>query len=234
MKALVIEDDLKIVELISLAFQAGWPGATLITAHRGEEGIDLAENQAPDLIILDPELPDVDGFDLLKQIRLFCRIPVVIVTDRTDEMSIVKGLEWGADEYISKKFGQMELMARIRAILRRHYPPGEELPLAYGPLCLYTSTGKLTCCRKDIELTRTESQILQHLIRNAGRVVSHSGLATTLWGEDYPDSVDALRVYIRRLRVKIETDPNIPQLILTKPGIGYFLAEQVKPIPVAT
>ena len=224
MKALVIQDDLKIVELISLGFQAGWPGSKLITTRRGEEGIDLAENQSPDLIILDPELPDVDGFDVLKQIRLFCRIPIVIVTDRTDETSIVKGLEWGADVYISKKFGQMELMARIRAVLRRHYPPGEELPLAYGPLCLYTSTGKLTCCRKDIELTRTESLALKRLIRNAGRVVSHSNLATTLWGEDYPDSIEALRVYIRRLRIKIETDPKNPQLILTKPGIGYFLA----------
>ena len=234
MKALVIEDDLKIVELISLAFQAGWPGAKLITTRRGEEGIDLAENQSPDLIILDPELPDVDGFDVLKQIRLFCRIPIVIVTDRTDETSIVKGLEWGADEYISKKFGQMELMARVRAILRRHYPPGEELPLAYGPLCLYTSTGKLTCGRKEIELTRTESLILQHLIRNAGRVVSHTNLATTLWGEDYPDSVGALKVYIRRLRVKIEADPKNPQLILTKSGMGYFLRKQVKPVPVAT
>ena len=118
----------------------------------------------------------------------------------------------------------MELMARIRAVLRRYYPPGEELPLAYGPLCLYTSTGKLTCCQKDIELTRTESLALKRLIRNAGRVVSHSSLATTLWGEDYPDSIEALRVYIRRLRVKIETDPKNPQLILTKPGIGYFLA----------
>jgi two-component system KDP operon response regulator KdpE len=127
----------------------------------------------------------------------------------------------------------MELMARVRAILRRHYSTDEELPLVYGPLCLYTSTGKLSCGTKNIELTRTESLILQRLIRNASRVVSRSSLAAALWGEDYPDSVDALRVYIRRLRVKIELNPKDPQIILTKPGIGYSLAEQDKPVPVA-
>lgn len=226
MRTLIIEDDQKIAEFISLAFQTGWPGAKLVLTRRGEEGVDLVEQQTPDLVILDPALPDIDGFNVLKQIRLFSTVPIIIITERADEMSIVKGLEWGADEYMTKPFGQLELLARIRAIMRRQYPPIEELPVVYGPLCLYPSTGHLTLGRKRISLTRTESLILHHLMKNAGQVLTHSSLAKPLWGEDYPGAIDALRVYIQRLRTKLETEPSHPQLILTKPGIGYFMAEQ--------
>ena len=225
MKVLIIENDQGIVEAISLAFQIRWPEAKLVSTHLGEKGIELVESENPDVAILDLGLDDISGFEVLKQVRLFSAVPVLILTVRVDEADIIKGLEWGADDYVVKPFRQLELLSRIRALTRRRGPLVEEAPLVCGPLHLDPSIGQLFNGEEEISLTPTEGSILHHLLKNAGRVVTHSSLAESVWGENYPDATNSLKVYIRRLREKLEADPSHPQLILTKMGIGYFLAK---------
>lgn len=225
MKILIIEDDQQIVEAITLAFQIRWPEARLISTQQGEKGIDLVESEKPDIVILDLGLPDINGYDVLKQIRTFSDIPILILTARTEESDIVKGLEWGADDYMIKPFRQLELLSRIRALTRRRSNADVETPLVIGKINFNPSTGQLIYKDKEISLTPTEGRILHHLMRNAGQVVTHSSLADAVWGEDYPGAVDSLKVYIRRLREKLEVEPQQPQLILTKAGIGYLMVK---------
>ena len=224
MKVLLIEDDREIIEAISLAFQIRWPEAELVSTRLGEKGVELVESEAPDIVILDLGLPDINGFEVLRQIRLFSHVPTIILTVRSDEADIVKGLEWGADDYITKPFRQLEFLARVKALIRRR-SPSEEETLVCGPLRLDATTGQLYCDGREIALTITESHILGHLMKNAGHVVTHMSLAEAVWGDDYPGVADSLKVHIRRLREKIEVEPSDPQLILTKTGVGYFLAK---------
>ena len=224
MKVLLIEDDREIIDAISLAFQIRWPEAKVVSTRLGEKGVELVESEAPDIVILDLGLPDVSGFEVLRQIRLFSRVPTIILTVRSDEADVVKGLEWGADDYITKPFRQLELLARVKAMIRRQ-SPSEEEPLVSGPLHLDITSGQLYYSGKEIALTVTESHILSHLMKNTGHVATHLSLAETVWGEDYPGATDSLKVHIRRLREKIEADPSHPQLILTRTGVGYFLAK---------
>ena len=224
MKVLVIEDDPEIVEAISLAFGIRWPEAELVSSRLGDRGIELVESEAPDIVILDLGLPDISGFEVLKRIRLFSIVPIIILTVSAEESHIVKGLEWGADDYIVKPFRQLELMARAKAVLRRQVPREEEALVVYGLLRFDPSTYQVVYDEREISLTRTEGLIMHDLIRQAGHVVSHSSLAETVWGVEYPGAIDSLKVHIRRLREKLEVDPSHPQLVLTKAGIGYFLA----------
>ncbi|MEE8413813.1 MAG: response regulator transcription factor [Dehalococcoidales bacterium] len=225
MKILIIEDDFEIVEVVSLAFQMRWPDVKLISTHLGEKGAELVENERPDAVILDLGLPDINGFEVLKQIRAFSEVPILILTVRGDEPDVVKGLEWGADDYMIKPFRQLELMSRVKALTRRASSFDKETPLVYGRFRFEPATGQLTYNEKKINLTRTESYILQHLMINAGKVVTYSSLAEEVWGQDYPDATDSLRVYIRRLREKVEEDPSNPKIVLNRPGVGYLLNE---------
>jgi two-component system KDP operon response regulator KdpE len=219
MKLLIIEDDEDIIEAISLAFQIRWPEARIISTHSGRRGIELVEDEVPDVIILDLGLPDVSGFDVLRQIRKFFRIPILVVTVRGEEANIIKGLEWGADDYIIKPFRQLELLARVKANIRRQQQPGEEIVI--GQYKLVTETAQFFKSGKGINLTLTENRILNNLMLNAGHIVTHSNLIEAVWGNDYPGATDSLKVHIRRLRKKIEDDPSRPRLIITKSGIGY-------------
>jgi two-component system response regulator VicR len=225
MKVLVIEDDREIVEIITLAFEIRWPDVNLISTHLGENGIQLVEGENPDIVIIDLGLPDISGFDVLKEIRTFSKVPILILTVRGEEADIVKGLEWGADDYMTKPFRQLELLSRIRALTRRAGSIDDEEPLVCGELRFNPVTRQLLYGKTEINLTRTEGSILHFLMKNAGRVATYSSLAEAVWGEDYPDSVESLRVYIRRLREKIEPDPDNPQIILTKVGVGYMLSK---------
>jgi len=225
MKVLIIEDDQAIVEAISLAFRIRWPEAKVVSTHLGEGGVDLAEKEAPDVVILDIGLPDTDGFDVLKRIRLFSSVPVLILTVRSEEFDVVKGLEWGADDYMVKPFRQLELLARVKALMRRQTTADEGTTLTLGSLRFHPATLECFQDQKEISLTRTEGQILRHLMESAGRVVAYSSLSERVWGEDYPGAADSLKVYIRRLREKLETDPSNPKLILTKASIGYLMAK---------
>ena len=225
MKVLIIEDDKAIIEAISLTLQISWPETKLISTQFGEKGIEMVEHEKPDVVILDLGLPDISGFEVLKQVRLFSSVPIIILSVRADESDIVKGLECGADDYVVKPFKQLELLSRIKLVTRRQDRLGKEEPLECGQLRFDPSTWQVFYGDKEINVTRTEGSILRHLMRNAGRVVTHSDLSDAVWGVDYADAVESLKVHIRRLRVKVEADPSNPQIILTKPGIGYSLAK---------
>jgi len=222
MKVLVIEDDPGIIEYITMAFGVGWPESEITSAQRGLTGVEFVERETPDIVILDLGLPDISGFEVLTRIRGFSDVPVLIVSVRDSEHDIVKGIELGADEYVVKPFGQLELMARVKALVRRH-TPNLTAKIAKGPLSFDPVSGVLALRQKKILLTRTEGIIVALLIKNAPAVVTISEIAEAIWGEDYNGSADTLRVYIKRLRAKIEIDPSIPVFILAKPGRGYLL-----------
>ncbi len=223
MKILLIEDDENIVEYIKMAFTVASPETVVISTGWGEDGINMVESESPDIVILDLGLPDIDGFEVLKRIRLFSKVPVIIVTVRSEEANIVKGLQLGADEYLIKPFGQMELLARIRTLMKRFHND-ITLPYYFSKNFQFGySMNKIHYHGKEINLTQTEGVILYHLMENAGKVVTHRSLAETVWGEDYPGSQNAIKVYIRRLRQKLEYDPEKPRLIQSSKGKGYLI-----------
>lgn len=222
-RVLIIEDSDEIVEAISLVLQIRWPEVKVDAASSGEEGIKLAGRTAYSLIILDLGLPDISGFKVLESIRLFSSVPILIVTVRGEESDIVKGLELGADEYIVKPFRQLELLARIKALTRREVVMKDAETLSIGALVLETGTRTAYYKGKAIELTRTENTILEQLMRNTGSVVTYTRLAEAIWGDEYTDAAAAIKVHMSRLRRKLEPDPQNPQPIQTKAGVGYFI-----------
>ncbi|MEE8374202.1 MAG: ATP-binding protein, partial [Dehalococcoidia bacterium] len=224
-KVLIIEDDQEIVKSMDLAFQILWPEAELVPARCGEVGIDKVETEDPDLVILDLGLPDISGFDVLRRIRLFSRVPIIVMTVRTGEEDVVKALEWGADDYVTKPFKQKELLARLQAQLRKQPCHDGDMPVVCGTLRFDPSTSQVSYGGREVSLTIIEGQVLQCLMRNAGNVVAHSRIAEVVWGDEYPGAVESLRTHIWRLREKLEDDPGNPQLIRTKAGIGYSLAK---------
>lgn len=224
LKILIIEDNQDIVEAIAVGFQIRWPEVKLLSTHLGEKGVDMVEADSPDVVILDLGLPDISGFEVLRRIRLFSDALIIILTVRAEEPDIMKGLEWGADDYMVKPFSHLELLARVRALLRRHKANRGDPPLAWGQLRLDTGTRHLVVGDREMTLTRTESIILHQLMKNAGQVVSHSTLAEAAWREYTDFAAASLRVYVRRLRKRIEANPNHPRLLRTKAGVGYYLA----------
>jgi two-component system KDP operon response regulator KdpE len=230
MKVLVIEDSTEIQEAISLTFELRWPESSVVAASEGSNGITLTESESPDIIILDLGLPDMDGFKVLKEIRNFSDIPVIILTVRGEEIDKVRGLELGADDYIVKPFSHMELLARVRAVLRRSHIPelkGTEEPLVTSKLSIDFATRTVTKDDKQIKLTPTEFNLLHYLARNEGKVLTHRALLVKVWGEEYTDSSEYLKVYIQRLRDKIEDDPSGPEILISERGVGYKF---VKPL----
>ena len=224
-KVLIIEDNQEVVEAVSLALQIRWPKAVVLSTERGEKGIELVEKEQPNIVILDLGLPDINGFDVLKDIRNFSSVPIIILTVRGEEVDIVKGLEFGADEYVVKPFRQMELLSRIHALIRRKCPIEAKSQIISGSLCLYPLEHVARYKEREINLTHSESVILQKLMENEGHILSQSIIAQELWGDCYPDAIPGIKVYIRRLRQKIEQDPDSPKLILTKRGLGYLFAK---------
>jgi len=224
MKVLVIEDNPEIQEAVSLTFELNWPDAKVLAALEGSAGITKAETESPDMIILDLGLPDMEGFKVLKEIRGFSDIPVIILTVRKDEIDKVRGLELGADDYIVKPFNHMELLARVRAVLRRSHIPelkGTDMPFVTQSLTIDFAARTVVKLGKQVRLTPTEFNLLQYLVRNEGKVLSHHALLAKVWGEEYTDATEYLKVYIQRLRDKLEDDPTNPRLILSERGVGY-------------
>lgn len=224
MKVLVIEDSTEIQEAISLTFELHWAESSVIAASEGSSGITLTESESPDIIILDLGLPDMDGFKVLKEIRNFSDIPVIILTVREEEIDKVRGLELGADDYIVKPFNHMELLARVRAVLRRSHIPelkGTEKPLVTSKLSIDFATRAVMRGDKQIKLTPTEFNLLQYLARNEGKVLTHRALLEKVWGEEYTDSSEYLKVYIQRLRDKLEDEPSEPNILISERGVGY-------------
>ena len=222
MKLLLIEDDSELIESVSLALNLGWPGAEVITARLGKRGIELVEEEKPDIVLLDLGLPDINGFDVLKKIRTFSEVPIMIETVHKSENDIVKGLSLGADEYIFKPFGQMELLARIKSVLKKNAYDVSQGTVSCGNLHLNIPGSYLNQGHQSIKLTPTEVRIMQILMENAGKTQTFSDLAEIVWGIDYPGSAKSLRVYIHRLRNKIESISNTVK-ITSRPSIGFVL-----------
>lgn len=224
MKVLVVEDDIQTIEAISFVFKLRWPQVDCISTTRGSEAALMVEKESPDVVMLDLGLPDISGLEALKEIRAFSNVPVIIVTARSDPMSQVKGLELGADDYIDKPFEPGVLLARIKSILRRanmRETSGGEEPLVYGDLVIEPSGHRVTRKGEPVALTSTEYNLLYQLVRNEGRVLTHQVLLNKVWGSDEYNSPDVVKKYIRRLREKLEDNPDDPVMLLSKWGVGY-------------
>ena len=228
MKILVIDDAPDVIESVRLGFTLQWREVEVLGAGAGEQGLDMVEQELPDLVLLDVGLPDVDGYEVLRQIRAFSDVPVVMLTARDGTLDLVKGLELGADDYVTKPFNHLELLARVKAVLRRlDMPaPAARVPsFRSGDLEMDFATQELRIAGQRVDLTPTEYKLLYHLIRNAGYVLTHGTLLAKVWGREYVDEVDYLRVYVRRLRDKLGDDSEDPRYIRTERGLGYrFLA----------
>jgi len=222
MRILVVDDDPEIIGLLKRGLS--YEGYTVETAADGTDALAKARDHEPDLVILDVMMPGIDGLEVSKRLRQAGDVPILMLTAKGGVTDIVAGLGSGADDYLVKPFAFDELLARVKALIRRQSPADEET-VASGPLRLEVTSGQVHLDGKEISLTITESRILAHLMRNAGHIVTHSSLAESVWGNDYPGAADSLKVHIRRLREKIEANPSQPRFILTKAGVGYFLAK---------
>ena len=231
MKVLVIEDDPGIIEVVSLCFQLRWSGTTVVSAENGSRGVELVETESPDVVILDIGLPDMDGYSVLKEVRRFSDVPVLMLTVRGEDTDVAKGLEMGADDYITKPFSHIELIARVQAVLRRSQGltvSDEERPFSSGKLSVDFNRNEVLLDGEPIKLTSTERKLLYYLIRNEGRILSHESLLTKVWGDTYVDARDLLRVHIQHLRQKLEDNTESPNIIVTEHGIGYKFIRPAK------
>jgi two-component system, OmpR family, KDP operon response regulator KdpE len=223
-KILVVDDEPDVVEALRIGFALQWREIDVLGAGDGATALDLIEREHPDIVLLDIGLPDMDGFEVLRQVRAFSDVAIVMLTARDDAIDKVKGLELGADDYVTKPFNHLELMARIRAVLRRLDMPGPATrapSFRSGDLEVDFARQEVRMRGERIELTPTEYKLLYHLVRNAGHVLQHGTLLAKVWGREYVDEVDYLRVYVRRLRDKLDDDPNEPRYIRTERGLGY-------------
>jgi two-component system KDP operon response regulator KdpE len=224
MRILVVDDEPDVVESVRLGFTLQWREVDVIGANTGDAALDAVEQQQPDIVLLDIGLPDMDGFEVLRQIRAFSDVPVVMLTAHDDSMDKVKGLELGADDYVTKPFNHLELMARVKAVLRRldmPAPASRRPSFRSGELEVDFARQEARLNGERLDLTPTEYKLLYHLVRNAGHVLQHGTLLAKVWGREYVDEVDYIRVYIRRLRDKLGDDPDNPRYIRTERGLGY-------------
>lgn len=224
MKVLVIDDSAEITEVVSLCFRLRWNGANVISAADGKTGLELVEKENPEIVILDVGLPDINGFEVLREIRRFSQVPVIMLTVRGEDTDVAKGLELGADDYVTKPFSHIELIARVQAVLRRAQGitvSSEERPFASGKLWVDFTSNEVKIDGNPVKLTSTEYKLLQHLIRNEGRLLTHENLLSKVWGEEYRDTRDLLRVHIQHLRQKLGDTLDSPRIIVTEHGLGY-------------
>jgi len=222
MKILIIEDDVKITKTIGFTFQVGWPAASIISAEWGQEGIDLIEKESPEIVILDLGLPDMSGLDVIKQIRLFSQIPILVLSVYADEATVVQALELGANEYVIKPFRHLELIARVRNLIKWQKTTEDGESFMWGPYFFDYKRRELSRDGKSINLTCLESDIFNTLVKNSPQVVPYNNLISSIWGDNYDNAILSLKVHIRHLREKIESDPGEPNMIMTKTGVGYY------------
>lgn len=222
-RALLVDDEPQTLKYIGANLRAR--GYEVLTAEDGRAGLKLFEANLVDLLILDITMPGLDGFQLCQAIRRQSDVPILILSARGQEKDIVRALDLGADDYLTKPFGVEEMLARVRAVLRR---TGQRAvtpcpPLTVCDLKIDFATHEVTVQGEPVRLTATEYNLLAHLAINAGRVLTHRALLQAVWGPEYGDETDYLWAYIRRLRRKVEPDPGNPRYILTQPGVGYTL-----------
>jgi two-component system, OmpR family, KDP operon response regulator KdpE len=223
-KILVIDDEETTVQLITMLLERR--GYEVIKAYRAEDGLRKAYRTHPDLVLLDIMMPDMDGWEVCRRLRELSDVPIIFLTARTEVKDVVRGLELGADDYIIKPYDNEELIARIKAHLRRAPTPpvSEELVFDGGEFRINFMNREVRVRNKQVHLTPKEFNLLGVLVRNAGRVITRADLVKEAWGPEYHDAIDSLKLYVHYLRQKIEHDPNRPDYILTSRGVGYRFA----------
>jgi len=223
-RVLVVDDEKLIVK--GIRFSLEQDGMEVDCAYDGEEAVNLAQSNTYDLILLDIMLPKLTGFEVCQQIREFSNVPIVMLTAKGDDMDKILGLEYGADDYITKPFNILEVKARIKAIMRR--TGAKEAPkkapeiIEDGDLRLDCENRRVYICGREVNLTAKEFEVLELLVCNPNKVYSREKLLKLVWGSDYPGDVRTVDVHIRRLREKVEKSPSEPKYVHTKWGVGYF------------
>ncbi len=228
-KILVVDDEPQIRRVMRTTLTT--QGYEVVDARNGEDGLELLRKEMPDLVLLDMNMPGMDGLETCRLMRQGSDVPIVILTVRDSEADKVAALDAGADDYVTKPFGMPELLARIRAALRRMPAAPETGPqsLVLGPVRIDFNTRTIHRPNGEKRLTPKEFDLLRHLAAQRGKVVSHRRLLQAVWGPDYGDEVEYLRVFVNQLRKKIEEDPAHPRYLLTEPWVGYRLAEPENP-----
>ena len=217
---LVIEDEPQIRRFVRAALDG--EGFHVFEAETAKQGLSEAATRLPDLVILDLGLPDSDGMDLLRDLRNWSKVPVVVLSARTEEQDKIAALDLGADDYLIKPFGVGELLARIRAALRRSATAGEDLPqVSFGDVKLDLSARNVTRAGETVHLTAIEYRLLAFLASHTGKVLTHRQILREVWGPSHSDASHYLRIYMSHLRQKLEVDPAQPRHLLTETGVGY-------------
>jgi len=217
--ALVVDDEIQIRRLLRVALEAA--GYTVHEAPSGQEGLQAVAFRRPDVVLLDLGLPDLDGREVLRRLREWSEVPVVMLTVRDSEEEKVAALDAGADDFVTKPFSTPELLARLRAAQRRARPEEKDAVFTHGPLTVDLVARRVTLDGKEIKLSATEYALLRLFVRHAGRVLTHRQILREVWGPKSEEHRQYLRVYVTHLRQKIERTPARPKLILTESGIGY-------------
>ena len=222
-RILVVDDEPPIQRTLRRNLMAS--GYEVLIAENGTQALEIVQQHQPDLILLDLYMPgDVSGLDVCVRVRETSRVPIIVLSAANEEKLKVRALDLGADDYLTKPFGMGELLARVRALLRRPQAPADlGTPLRVGPLDLDPSTHQARIDGAPLDLTPREFEVLAYLMRYADKVITHRLLLTAVWGPNYENDTQSLRVYINRLRRKVEDDPAHPTLLVTEPGVGYRL-----------
>lgn len=221
-KILVVDDEERMVRFIRLNLEHD--GFQVITAYNGMQAINKIRSELPDLVLLDVMMPDMDGFEVLRIVRETSNVPIIMLTAKGDEDDRVRGLELGADDYVTKPFSPRELVSRVKAVLRRLEPGASTMHGLIdvdGRLQIDFDRREIWVDGKLVQLRPTEYRLLYHLVQNAGWVLTHDQLLTKVWGYEYRDEPHYVRLYINYLRQKLEKDPANPKYILTERGVGY-------------
>jgi two-component system, OmpR family, KDP operon response regulator KdpE len=221
---LAVDDEPRVLKLLKINLEP--LGYRVLTAADGEEALRRVESDLPDLVILDLMLPQIDGYTVCRLIREFSAVPIIILTARSAQVDLIHGFEVGADDYLTKPFSVAELVMRVQAVLRRSKWPEEIVSrqaFKTGPIGIDFAQHCVTLNGESVKLTPTEYRLLAYLAMNANRVLLHRELLRGVWGPEYGEETEYLRVYMRYLRQKLETDPANPRYLLTQPGAGYML-----------
>jgi two-component system KDP operon response regulator KdpE len=218
---LIIDDEVQIRRLLRVSLEAS--GYKVFEAASGQEGLVEAAQRRPDAIILDLGLPDAEGVSILKRLREWSQAPVLVLSVREGEDDKVAALDNGADDYMTKPFSTVELLARLRVARRHAQPVADNTVFHTGRLEVDLAGRRVTVKGQEIKMTPTEYSLLRLLVRNAGKVVTHRQILKEVWGPNYAEQTHYLRVYMAHLREKIEADPSRPEILVTEPGVGYRL-----------
>jgi two-component system KDP operon response regulator KdpE len=224
-KILIVDDEPRVSRLVTEILTA--VGFEVMAAASGKTAIEQVALQQPDLVLLDVLMPSgIDGFEVCSRLREFSDVPIIMLTAKARDSDILRGFDVGADDYLTKPFNAQELVARVKAVLRRtgrHEHPTTSV-VSCGDLVIDLARRSVSVGDRSVALTRTEFELLRHLALNSNRVLSHEQLLTEVWGPEYRNDLDYLRAYVRYLRRKLEPDPSNPAIIVTSPGVGYMLA----------